>query len=164
MPWTYAALSLLLLVALPGLARPPQHRTGGADTPRRVIVSSDIGGSDPDDFQSMVHLLVYADRLELEGLISSPWGAGRKQHILDVLSAYERDYENLRTYSSRYPRPADLRALAKQGAIESATLRGWGLPTEGSQWIIRSAKRADPRPLWILVWGGIDDLAQALHD
>ena len=26
------------------------------------------------------------------------------------------------------------------------------------------ARRSDPRPLWILVWGGIDDLAQALHD
>ena len=27
----------------------------------RVLVSTDIGGTDPDDFQSMVHLLVYAD-------------------------------------------------------------------------------------------------------
>lgn len=27
----------------------------------RVIVSTDIGGSDPDDFQSMVHYLLYAD-------------------------------------------------------------------------------------------------------
>ncbi len=30
--------------------------------------------------------------------------------------------------------------------------------------IVRAARRADPRPLWVLVWGGIDDLAQALHD
>ena len=40
----------------------------------RVIVSTDIGGTDPDDFQSMVHLLLYADVLDLEGLISSPYG------------------------------------------------------------------------------------------
>jgi hypothetical protein len=40
-----------------------------ADVRPRVIVSTDIGGTDPDDFQSMVHLLVYADSLELEGLI-----------------------------------------------------------------------------------------------
>ncbi|MHC4367856.1 MAG: nucleoside hydrolase-like domain-containing protein, partial [Planctomycetota bacterium] len=38
----------------------------------RVIVSTDIGGGDPDDFQSMVHYLVYADVFETEGLISSP--------------------------------------------------------------------------------------------
>ncbi len=37
-------------------------------------------------------------------------------------------------------------------------------PTEGSEWIVRAARRKDPRPLWILVWGGIDDVAQALHD
>ena len=27
-----------------------------------------------------------------------------------------------------------------------------------------AARRHDPRPLYVLVWGGIDDLAQALHD
>lgn len=41
----------------------------------RVIVSTDIGGTDFDDFQSMVHLLLYADVLDIEGLISSPYGA-----------------------------------------------------------------------------------------
>lgn len=130
----------------------------------RVIVSSDIGGSDPDDFQSMVHLLLYADELELEGLISSPWGPGREEHILDVIRAYERDYPSLRRHSNGYPSPDALRAVTKQGAIESAGLRGWGRATEGSDWIIRSAGRRDARPLWVLVWGGIDDLAQALHD
>jgi hypothetical protein len=43
-----------------------------------VIVSTDIGGTDPDDFQSMVHLLVYADTFDIEGLLSSPYGPGRK--------------------------------------------------------------------------------------
>ena len=37
-------------------------------------------------------------------------------------------------------------------------------PTEGSRWIIERARAADPRPLYVLVWGGIEDLAQALHD
>ena len=41
----------------------------------RVVVSTDIGGTDPDDFQSMVHFLVYADCFDIEGLISSPFGA-----------------------------------------------------------------------------------------
>jgi hypothetical protein len=32
-----------------------------ADQRPRIVVSSDIGGTDPDDDQSMVHLLVYAE-------------------------------------------------------------------------------------------------------
>lgn len=130
----------------------------------RVIVSTDIGGTDFDDFQSMVHLFAYADVFDIEGIISSPYGPGRKEHILKVIDCYERDYPNLKTYSINYPSPAALRAVSKQGAIDSAGLRGFGKPTEGSDWIIQCAKRNDPRPLWILIWGGIDDLAQALHD
>lgn len=138
--------------SLPAAARP------------RVIVSTDIGGTDPDDFQSMAHFLVYADAFEVEGLISSPYGPGRKQHILEVLDAYARDYPNLKTHSARYPTPEALRAVTKQGAIDSAGDAGFAEPSEGSDLIVRAARRADPRPLWVLVWGGIDDLAQALHD
>ena len=131
---------------------------------RRVIVSTDIGGTDPDDLQSMVHLLVCADCFDIEGLISSPYGPGRKEHILQAIDLYERDHGNLRTYSDRYPAPDALRAIAKQGAVDGPGYAGFGAPTEGSEWIVRCARRDDPRPLWVLVWGGIDDLAQALHD
>lgn len=130
----------------------------------RVIVSTDIGGSDPDDFQSMVHYLVYSDLFDTEGLISSPWGDGRKEHILQVIEAYERDYPALFRHSRSYPSPDDLRSITKQGALGRAPLAGYSSPTEGSEWIIECAKRPDPRPLWVLVWGTIDDLAQALHD
>lgn len=49
---------------------------GGALTGERyrVIVSTDIGGSDPDDYQSIVHYLLYSDIFDTEGLLSSPWG------------------------------------------------------------------------------------------
>ena len=130
----------------------------------RVVVSTDIGGTDPDDFQSMVHLLVYADSFDLEGLISSPFGPGRKSDILTVIDQYERDYPNLKTYSDRYPTAAALRSITKQGETEAAGATGFGKATEGSQWIIECAKRNDARPLHVLVWGGIEDLAQALHD
>ncbi len=130
----------------------------------RVLVSTDAGGTDFDDFQSLVHLFAYADRFDIEGILSSPYGIGRKEHILKVIDAYERDYPNLKTYSDRYPTPDALRERSKQGAIASAGLRGYAERTEGSDWIIDCAKREDERPLWVLVWGGIDDLAQALHD
>ncbi|MDY0357941.1 MAG: DUF1593 domain-containing protein [Sedimentisphaerales bacterium] len=130
----------------------------------RVVVSTDVGGTDPDDFQSLVHLLVYADVLDIEGIISSPYGPGRKEHILQVIDCYERDYASLCTHSDRYP-PADvLRSIAKQGETEVAPYAGVGRTTEGSDWIVQCARRDDPRPLYLLVWGGIEDLAQALHD
>ncbi len=139
---------------------------GPADERRRVIVSTDIGGTDFDDFQSLVHLLVYSDKLEIEGLLASPWGSGRnrKEHLLKIIERYQIDYPNLKTHSRLYPTPERLRAVAKQGGSDSAGLHGYGESTEGSNWIVECAKRDDPRPLWLLVWGGIDDLAQALHD
>ena len=150
---------LFLVLAVGALAS-----GAAADSRPRIIVSSDIGGTDFDDFQSMVHLFVYADAFDIEGIISSPYGLGRKEHILKVIDAYEHDYPNLKTYSANYPAPDALPAISTQGALDSAGPRGYGQPTEGPDWIIQCAKRADARPLWILVWGGIDDLAQALHD
>ncbi|HYV40036.1 MAG TPA: DUF1593 domain-containing protein [Gemmataceae bacterium] len=130
----------------------------------RVVVSTDIGGTDPDDFQSMVHFLVYADSFDIEGLVSSPYGGGRKEQILKVIDCYAQDYANLKTYSDKYPAADALRKLTKQGALASVGHTGIGKTTEGSDWIIECARRKDPRPLYVLVWGGIDDLAQALHD
>jgi hypothetical protein len=143
----------------------PPGAGGALDGVRhRVLVSTDIGGTDPDDQQSMVHLLLYADVFDLEGLVSSPYGPGRKRHILEVIDRYERDYPNLRAHSDRYPIPDALRAITKQGETEVAPYAGVRQPTEGSRWIVERARAADPRPLYVLVWGGLEDLAQALHD
>ncbi|WP_310586132.1 nucleoside hydrolase-like domain-containing protein [Telluribacter humicola] len=35
----------------------------------RILISTDIGGTDPDDNQSMAHLLMYSDRFMIEGLV-----------------------------------------------------------------------------------------------
>jgi hypothetical protein len=154
----------LLAIALL-LAASARAAVGSNVSPRhRVIVSTDIGGTDYDDFQSMVHLLVYADSIDLEGLLSSPYGAGRKEQILRVIEHYERDFPNLKTYSEHYPAPDALRAITKQGETEVAPHAGFRRSTEGSNWIISCARREDPRPLHVLVWGGLEDLAQALHD
>src|SRR5690348_15406704 len=102
MLWSLFPLSILLLagLAVPVAAQTPPMR-GVEEGRPRVIVSSDIGGTDPDDFQSMVHFLVYADMFDVEGIISSPYGPGRRQHILQVIDRYEADYPNLKTYSDR---------------------------------------------------------------
>src|SRR5690625_3365880 len=130
----------------------------------RVIVSTDIGGSDPDDFQSMVHYLLYSDLFDTEGLISSPWENGTVDDIYEVIDKYEGDYPNLLSYSKDYPTPDFLRSITKQGVIDIAPYKGFSHRTEGSDWIIQCAKKDDSRPLYILVWGLLEDLAQALHD
>jgi len=130
----------------------------------RVIVSTDIGGTDPDDYQSLIHYLMYADKFKTEGLISSPYGEGRKKHILQTLDLYEKDLPKLKAHSKNFPTTAALRAVTKQGALDRAPGKGWSKPSEGSEWLISCARKKDPQPLWVLVWGGIDDLAQALHD
>ena len=130
----------------------------------RVIISSDIGGTDPDDFQSTIHLLMYADLFEIEGLVSSPYGKGRKMDFLDMINLYEKDFDLLRTQSSSFPQPDSLRKVCKQGAVSAAPFKGFDTSTEGSEWIIDCAKKPNDQSLWVLVWGGLEDLAQALHD
>ncbi|MCB1229014.1 MAG: DUF1593 domain-containing protein [Verrucomicrobiae bacterium] len=130
----------------------------------RVVISTDAGGSDEDDLQSLVHYLVYADLFDTEGLISSPPSQGRAADIAKVISIYAKDYPALRRYGDTYPEPESLLKLVKQGATEPSPKTGHSEPTEGSRWIIERAKASDERPLWILVWGSITDVAQAVHD
>lgn len=129
----------------------------------RVIVSTDIGGSDPDDFQSLVHLFLYADTLDIVGLISSPPHDGRKEHILELIKAYEIDYPKLSKHSIKYPTADYLRSISAQGAInpQESVIPGDEI-SEGARLIISESQKDDSRPLYILVWGSLTDVAQAL--
>jgi hypothetical protein len=63
----------------------------------RILVSTDIGGTDPDDNQSMIHLLMYNELFDIEGLVSSPsYGDGTKQEILRTIDLYEKDLPKLK--------------------------------------------------------------------
>ena len=131
----------------------------------RVLISTDIGGTDPDDNQSMAHLLMYSDLFELEGLVSSPsYGSGSKAEILRMIDLYEKDLPKLQAHKKGFLAPDYLRSITKQGRRGAAPYRGYAQTTEGSDWIIKCAKKESTHPLWILVWGGLEDVAQALHD
>ncbi len=158
-------LNSLLLVGIFTLITLTQCTHTGKDAPQqRILVSTDIGGTDPDDFQSMIHLLMYADLFRIEGLISSPFGDGRKQALLDMIGLYEEDLVALKAHTPEFPDPEYLRSICKQGGVPAAPFAGYNTPTEGSEWIINCAKKESDQPLYVLVWGGIEDLAQALHD
>lgn len=132
---------------------------------QRVIVSTDIGGTDPDDNQSVAHLLMYTDCFDLEGIVSSPsFGSGSKEEILRMIDLYAQDLPVLGGHIDGLMSPDSLRAITKQGRRGAVPFRGYSSPTEGSDWIVECARRDSDRPLWISVWGGLDDVAQALHD
>jgi inosine-uridine nucleoside N-ribohydrolase len=131
----------------------------------RILVSTDIGGSDPDDNQSMAHLLMYSEKFAIEGLVSSPsYGKGSKEEILRMINLYKKDLPKLKKHQKGLATPAYLRSVTKQGKQGNAPYVGYTTATEGSNWIIKCAKKKSAQPLWILGWGGLEDLAQALHD
>lgn len=131
----------------------------------RILVSTDIGGTDPDDNQSMIHLLMYNDCFEIEGLVSSPsYGNGSKEEIMRMIDLYAADYDKLKAGNKNLMSPESLRGLCKQGRRGLASYQGYDEPTEGSDWIVRCARKECDRPLYVLVWGSLEDVAQALHD
>ena len=136
-------------------------------TPKpRVIVMTDIA-NEPDDQMSMVRYLVYADQFDTEGLIAttSTWlkDKVRPDVLHQLIDAYAQVQPNLERHQPGYPAAAHLKSLvtAGQPGYGMAAV-GAGRMSEGAEQIVRAALRDDPRPLWVLGWGGANTLAQAL--
>lgn len=131
----------------------------------RILISTDIGGTDPDDNQSVAHFLMYCNEFDTEGLVSSPsYGSGSKEELLRMIDLYEKQLPTLKKHASNWATPEYLRSITKQGRKGPAPLKGYIESTEGSDWIVKCARQKSDRPLYVLVWGGLDDVAQALHD
>jgi len=130
----------------------------------RLLVLTDIGG-DPDDQQSLVRLLTYANEFHIEGLLATSRLAHgydtRPEQIEILIKAYALVYDSLRHHADGYPRPDSLQTRVKSGLGDPSKL-GAGWDTQASRWIIEVAQRPDDHPLWISIWGGSRELAQAL--
>ena len=138
-----------------------------SQTHTRLIVTTDIGGSDPDDIQSLVHLMVMLNDVDLEGIISQhawvPYGTGAIDVIENVVGAYEKALPNLRIHATGYPDANTIRSMVKKGQPQAAmACVGEGKDSEGSEWIIKMVDKKDKRPIWIASWSGMNTLAQAL--
>ena len=79
-----------------------------------------------------------------------------------MIDLYEKDFPKLSKHIQGLMTPDELRPLCKQGRRGNFPFLGLDEPTEGSEWIVQCARKKSDRPLWILVWGGLEDLAQAL--
>lgn len=158
----------VLLAFIPSLfvkAAQPETTPAVSSKPR-VIVLTDVG-SDPDDMESMVRFLIYSNEFEVEGLIPSTSRHLRNsvhpEQITMRIDGYEKALANLSAHARGWPTPAYLRSVVKPGRPEfGMTGVGDGKDTQASEWIIEVVDRPDPRPVWITVWGGAVDLAQAM--
>ncbi|MAZ27032.1 MAG: hypothetical protein CL868_08135 [Cytophagaceae bacterium] len=132
----------------------------------RIINTTDLG-ADPDDKQSMVRQFVSANAFDIEGLIVAT-GCWRKTQsntkMLDtLLDAYAAAYPNLKVHAKGYPSPDYLRSISVMGQTGYGMGDvGTGKDSPGSDLIIASADRDDPRPLWVMGWGGMNTIAQAI--
>ncbi len=127
-----------------------------------VIISTDIGGDDPDDHQSLVHFLMYADRFEVLGIVSSPPGKGRLSDIGEVLDAYEKDFPKLTASGLDYPDPGRLRDVSSQGETEIQAAETPSRLSPGAEFMARQILDYG-EPVYVLVWGSMTDLTQAVH-
>lgn len=130
----------------------------------RVFITTDIGGLDDDDFQSLFHYFMYGDIFDTEGIVASPPGDGTVGDIHRMIDLYAADYPKLAEKSKQFPSPAYYRAISKQGTRAAPFHANSGFISEGAKWLAECGARPDldGRPLYVLVWGSITDVAYAL--
>lgn len=136
------------------------------DQRHRLLVLTDIE-ADPDDSQSLVRLLLYSNVIDIEGIIATTSTHQRErvapESIHKIIDAYGKIQPNLLQHEEGFPTEGELHDLVKQGLpVYGMEGVGEGQDSEGSEWIIETLEKDDPRPLWISVWGGPNTLAQAL--
>lgn len=155
-------LSAALLLAAP----PAVQAAAPAEPHPRLFVLSDIG-NEPDDQMSLVRLLLYSNEIDIEGLgaTTSVWQREKvsPEIMHKVIDAYGKVAGNLRLHDPAYPTGE---AMAQRVYAGRA---GYGMaavdmdhPSPAALALIEAAKRPDPRPLWVGLWGGGNTLAEAL--
>ena len=115
----------------------------------RLLVLTDIGG-DPDDEQSMRHLLVYANEFRIEGLIATSDNIPRKGYnhqirtdlIIKAIKAYGEVRDNLILHAPNYPTAESLLKVVHGGQVNRGVENlAAGKETSGSKHIIRTVRQ-----------------------
>ena len=175
-----AIICMLLLMPLTGWA-------AKSDLKPRLVVCTDIAPADvePDDMESMVRLMAYADCFEIEAIITSvgwncdPYPKEWQQYLQRVIEAYAKDLPNLMKRSGQdgfllepemgpqpmgyWPSAEYIKSRAFMGSIHGGIKAvGDCNDSPGSEQLIRLADEDDPRPIYVAAWGGANTLAQAI--
>ncbi|WP_420141046.1 nucleoside hydrolase-like domain-containing protein [Sphingomonas sp.] len=157
-------MSALVATAAPAATHAPLPAPASK---QRMIVLSDIE-ADPDDSQSFIRLFLYANQIDLEGLVATTSihmkTSIHPASIRRIVDTYALVQPNLARHEGGFPTADRLRGLIREGQPGYGMAAvGTGKDTPGSRLIVDALERSDPRPLWISVWGGVNTLAQALH-
>ncbi|TWT54854.1 hypothetical protein Pla22_25080 [Rubripirellula amarantea] len=161
---SFIASAFVIVAGIVPLVRADNSSTV-SDKPR-IITTTDLG-ADPDDEQSLVRLLVSANEFEMEGLIVAT-GCWKKSQadtkMLDkIVDAYGECVDNLRVHAEGYPSLEYLRSISVMGQTGYGMSDvGEGKDSPGSDMIIASVDKDDPRPVWVGCWGGANNVAQAI--
>jgi hypothetical protein len=136
-----------------------------------VIVDTDLGG-DPDDIQSLFRLVHYSDILKVKGIVSTPC-TQLESHPWDTIPRKKLIGEWIRRIDVGHLREMGHPQLMKEQELLGIIKSGSQTPgppsrqrtSEGSKWLIRQAKdHSREDPLWVLVWGSMTTVAQALYE
>lgn len=130
----------------------------------QIIVTTDIT-NEPDDQESLIRLLLYANDLEIKGLIGSTgvWKlSDPATHVIhECIDGYAEVWSNLLLHDTSYPSPEylhDITVTGNQGyGMSHVSERG----SAGSRLIIKTVDEATT-PVWLLIWGGANTAAQAI--
>ncbi len=152
-------VNLLLAVLLCGGPLAAQNRP-------RIIVLTDIE-NEPDDAESLVRFLTYSNQWDVEGLVATTSIHQRDKtaawRIRQTIEAYAKVRDNLLKHEPGFPEASYLLSVLREGLTSFGMAAvGAGKDSPGSELVIKAVDRDDPRPVWVLVWGGPNVLAQAL--
>jgi hypothetical protein len=137
----------------------------------RLAVLTDIGG-DPDDQQSLIRLMVYANEFRIELLIASAAGTRgelkeaitRPDLIQQIVKAYGQVLPGLKQHAGNWPDETAIASCIVSGnAQRGEEFIGEAHDTNASGRLIdRIDAGSAEDPLNITIWGGQTDFAQAL--
>ncbi len=156
------ALLITLTITLDSIA--------AANRPRIIILSDISGIAEPDDNESFIRFLVYANEFDIEGIIGtgSKYGPmrGEVAYFKRLIDVYDQVRNNLQLHAHGYPTADYLKSIIRDGQGGTVGMAGVGngKHTAGSDLIIEALLKEDTRPLWLSVWGGAGTVAQALWD
>lgn len=124
----------------------------------RVVVMTDVS-NEPDDAESLVRFLAYSNEFDVEAMVavtSQFLKTGPREDLIRAdIDAYAQVRPNLLKHAHGFPDPALLGAVTKTGQTGfGMAVVGPGKATPGSQQLIDAADKADPRPIWMTIWGG----------
>ncbi|KAL3443161.1 DUF1593-domain-containing protein [Aspergillus insuetus] len=134
----------------------------------RVFILSDIE-NEPDDQESLVRYLLYANELETRGIcaVTSAWLPTRTapESMRKIVEAYGKVVDNLNHHvhpEARFP-PADvLMELVASGASVYGK-EALSLPlSDGARMLVERIEESSEL-LWVISWGGTNVLAEALQ-